>query len=296
MTMNHPSNFTQELHAYAEQAGCGLTTLSSDVIDGYVIDIADPASRVAINLVPLNGIESPDNRLLEMSMKAHENNFTLYHVFESDWMHRRSVLMKKIDSLLGIGSEEKTIYRSKKCEIRRIDEKTFREFFRTNSVAVTSKADKYFGMYPIDKQDTTLVAAIAVKNLKKDPNGSIITSYVTNLDHKVVGAFGKFVGYLKGGKNYCLYHADLRWLDLRSTFLNKASMKFVKVSEPLRFAYTQSIKKLHLLNGMTRESLSSRVSLSKPYDTRLSIEDNLAANDFSFIRDAGCMIFSSKKN
>jgi hypothetical protein len=289
------STFASDIHQYVSGINPELEIMSSNVVDGSIIDVVDHQLKVALNLIPLDGkTNHQKGKLTAQSIDAHGNGYALYHVYESEWIHRRKVLTKKIDSLLRLNLDAKKSYRAYKCEVRKISEETFRAFVRQNSISVVPFSDTYYGMYPMDKDDPTLLSVMSVKAVKSDPRGIILTSFCSSLDHRVAGAFGKFVAYLQSQRAYCVYHADLRWLDLTSNFITKCGMKFVRPTEPLTFAYLPNVKKLHLVNGITREGVLSKITLERVYNDQLTPEQNLLENGYKFIHDAGCMVFTTK--
>lgn len=289
-------NFIDSIHGYVgTHNGQGrFEFFSSDVVPGKIIDILDIDEKVAINLIEL-GDQSSQNRhrLTEMSLEAHENGYTLYHVFESDWLHHRDVLHKKMDALLTLNMEHKKVYRAYKCRISRIDEATYMGFSREYSMSHGGKADKYFGMRPLDPLDDTLLAVVGVKKVKRDNGCLMMTAYITNLDKKVVGSFGQFIAYIKHLKPRCIYQADLRWLNLRSDFIVKSGMRLVRVTPPAKYAFSQGVKRLYRLDHMTGDVFATRVRTYVPYDFKKTLEDNLIANDYSFVHDAGQMVFTT---
>lgn len=160
------------------------------------LDIFIPELKVAIEY---NGVYyhsdkfQPSDYHLNKTTQCINKGIHLIHIFEDEWIYRKD----KVKSLLleAIG-QTPNILEVEACEVKIVDQKTYKEFMEINYIDDFVKADVIVGLY----NNNNLVSLISENNKE--------LLLVNKLNTQVKGGFEKLLENFKG-KHTTL--VDLRW-------------------------------------------------------------------------------------
>lgn len=160
-----------------------------NVLNGKELDIYVPSKKVAIEY---DGLRWHSEQFVENDyhynkmLMCNDKNVDLIHVFEDDWKKRKDIVKSIIASRLGIYNRK--IF-ARKCDVRNVEEKDAKDFFKANHLQGYAKCDIRLGLYHNDEP----VQMICVK-LKGFHDGNVeLTRMVTAIDTQVTGGFSRLM-------------------------------------------------------------------------------------------------------
>jgi very-short-patch-repair endonuclease len=209
------------------------------------------------------------------SILAHQNGYSLIHVWEDDWIYKRDIVIKKIKAKLG--KHDRKIY-ARKCDVRVINNDLAVNLYNENHIQGHINAKIVYGLY----FNNELVGAMSVK---KQKDGSFdIVRFATACT--VVGGFSKLLKFFIKQVNpkKIVTFASLDYSN--GNVYEKNGFALVNMTRPnywyskggVRYARTSFMKhKLH--------------KKLKTFDENMTEYENMTLNGFVRIHDAGSLKF-----
>lgn len=165
------------------------TRKNRQIIKPKELDIYIPPKNIAIEF---NGLywhttEYVDkNQHLEKTKMCEEKNIRLIHIFEDDWLLKRSICESIILSALGIYKQK--IF-ARVCEFKKVDKIVGKNFIDQNHIQAGITGGEYFGLY--FENELVQIIQIGKSRFKKDE----IELYrmCTKLNTQVIGGFSKLM-------------------------------------------------------------------------------------------------------
>lgn len=162
---------------------------------GYELDIYIPGMSIAIEFNGLywhsdavNNDRSYHNR---KSIACRQNGITLIHVFEDEWVYKRSIVESMITSKLGLSPKKIGARECRICELSSGESKTF---FNDNHIDGDTTG---FITYALRNHDTVIAAIKLRKPYSKRWKGFIeIARFATTRGYTVAGGFSKLMKHI----------------------------------------------------------------------------------------------------
>lgn len=217
------------------------------------LDIFVPSKNVAIEY---NGLywhsaivhgKDASTLHLNKTIKCEEKGIRLIHIFEDEWKNKQDIVKSII--LSSIGVYERKIP-ARKCEVKKVDNKTALSFIQANHIMATKKADMlYLGLYYKDElvQLASFRKNFAQRTSDKDIElGRMITLKNT----QVLGGFSKIM-------KHCPYEKITSFIDRRlfdGKGYNNSGWTITGYSKPAYF-YTDTVNRFNRQTFMKHNCL-----------------------------------------
>ena len=256
---------------------------SKKIISPKELDIYIPSKNLAIEFDGLHWHDENhiENRYhLNKTLACNEKGIDLIHVFEDDWLYKKTIVKSMISSRLGIYQQK--IF-ARKCSIKEIEKSQAESFFNENHLQGFAQGTLYLGLFYNDE----LVQAIII-NKKGWHDGNVeLTRMVTKLNTQVIGGFGKLMKHVS---DYMTYDSISSYV-YRAWFNGKgyleSGFKVVKENPP-SYSYVVNGKRIH--KSYFRKDKIKRLYENKEldfYDNSKSEHENMMKNKIYRIYDCG---------
>jgi hypothetical protein len=248
-------------------------------IHPYELDIYLPKNNLAIEFNGLywhSELFKEKNYHLKKYEACHEKGIRLIQIFEDEWNDNKSIIEEKILYFIGKSKQNK-IY-ARKTEIIVIDNDTRKIFLNKNHIQGDGTSSVSYGL----RFDDKLVAVITF--VKNSDNSFILNRYATSC--LIVGGFSKLLTHFEKEFNYpkIITFADLRWSN--GELYNNCGFKLDKILKP-DYYWTTGPSRYHKFN-FRHSGMQKKL---KKYDQHLSENDNMKANNYFKVYDAGKLRF-----
>lgn len=243
--------------------------------NGQELDIVVPDKKVAIEFDGSfyhSDLFKDKNYHLNKTNLCLEKGYRLIHVFEYDWLYRRSIVESIIASSLGIFSHR--VY-ARKCEIGNISNKEYREFLEENHLQTPINSSIRLGL----KFNNELVAVVGFGQSRFKKNEFELHRFCIKRSYQVIGALSKLIK-----------HANIKHF---MTYVDRAhftgngyltcGFKLLSNTQP-NYVYT---KWYHVLSRMACQKHKLPALLGEKFDPTKSEYENMTLNGWNRIYDCG---------
>ena len=199
LSFNGTSKSEEDLNNWIQSLGFNTITSDRKLLSGKEVDIIIEEEKLGIEY---NGLywhqedKKGSKYHLEKTEAVNELGYDLIHVWEDDWVNKKSIIKSIIKNRLGIINN--TIY-ARKCIIKEVDTKQARLFLDVNHIQGYSNSKYKYGLY----FNGELVSLMTFSIIKR--NGierTELTRFCNKIDMRVIGGSSKLFNYfLKCGNN-----------------------------------------------------------------------------------------------
>lgn len=126
---------------------------------------------------------------LEKTIACEKQGIRLIHIFEDEWLDKKDICKSIIASALDIYKEK--IY-ARKCEIKEVPLKIYREFLNQNHIQGYAKADLMYGLYFQQK----LVQCMGITKSNHKTGEIELNRMASLLNTQVIGGFSKLIKFI----------------------------------------------------------------------------------------------------
>lgn len=283
----HKSRYEQELITFIKSLDTTIRIESGDrkLIYPYELDIYLPDYKIAIEF---NGLywhtEShgcDKNYHVNKTDKCGDVGIRLIHVFEDEWLHKRSLVENRLKHILG--HADKRIY-ARQCEIQLIDSKTKNNFLNEIHLQGKDTASVYYGLYYGSELVSVMTFGRQRIIMGKKPSNNKWELYRFANKYNVIGSAGKLLKRFIHDytPSQILTYSDRRWNT--GELYETIGFTYVGKTEPNYW---------YVVNGKREYRFNYRKSVLKDklqiYDQTLSESKNMKLNGYDKIWDCGSL-------
>ncbi len=198
---------------------------------------------------------------LQKTEECEKRNIQLIHIFEDEWLNKRSIVESRILNLLG---KNKFTIGARKCKIKQVPIEEERVFLHNNHLQGYIASTVCYGLYYYNKPNNKeyLVALMSFGPLristgnKSKENCYELYRFVTAKNFSIPGGASKlFKHFIKRfNPKQIISFADRRWsTNIKDNLYIKLGFKFKSISKPDYF-YIKGRKRIHRFN-FTKQKL-----------------------------------------
>jgi hypothetical protein len=172
---------------------------------------------------------------------------------------------------------------ARKCQIKEIDNQTYKEFCEQNHIQGYGIAKVRIGLFYCD--ELVQIMSFSKPRFNKNYDWENIRS-CTKLNTTVVGGFSKLMKYFK--TNYAgsiITYVDVRYFTGGGYLKN--GFKFIKHTEPNYFYFKKNTTELETRNKYQKHKLKNILPI---FDETMTEYENMLNNNYLRIFDAGNLI------
>lgn len=276
---------TKRLVSRAEKE---LVAFVKSVYDGTVIendrkllgnrkelDIVVPEKRLAIEFdgdFYHSDLFKDKNYHLDKTIRCEGQGYRLIHVFEHEWLYRRSVIESIISSALGV--YERRIY-ARQCSVEPITNNEYRAFLEENHLQTPINSSLRFGL----RFEGELVAIVGFGQSRFKNGEYELHRFCTKRNYQVIGALSKLTKH--SGVNRFITYVDRAHFTGRGYL--SCGFELVGTTTP-SYVYT---KMFRYLNRMACQKHKLPKLLGEGFDPNKSEYENMTMNGWNRIYDCG---------
>lgn len=210
---------------------------------------------------------------LEKTKKLKEKGIRLIHINESEWFCNN---VKIKGFILGVlGKLEKRVF-ARKCEVRDLDSKTFRQFLEENHLGTPINASTRLGLFTSDNE---LVSVIGIGKSRYKKDEYEIYRFCNKLGYSVIGGLSKLVKH--SGFNDLVSYVDVSKFDGHGYL--SSGFELIGETEP-NYYYSNGKQTIDRISAQKHKL---QKLLGEGYDPNLSEEVNMRNNSFFKIFNCG---------
>ena len=259
------------------------------ILDGKELDIYIPFKKVSIEF---NGIfwhselyGKNKNYHLDKTKKCNEQGINLIHIFETEWMEKKDLVISIIHSKLG--KFEKRLY-ARNCDIREISPQIKNKFLEENHLQGSDKSTIKLGLF----FEGELVSVMTFGNSRFNKNYQFeMHRFCNKKGHQIVGGASKLWSYFV--RNYfpesVITYADRRYYG--GSFYDTLGFTKVGASTPNYFYFKGKNKLLSRIQ-FQKHKLQN---ILETFDPTLTEWENMQLNGYNRIWDCGNYVFEWRK-
>ena len=276
ISYNHTSIGEKEIYSFIKSIYNGeIIENDRNIISPKELDIYIPQKNLAIEFDGLyfhsTKFGKDKNYHLNKTIACEEKGIRLIHVFEDEWLFKKPIIESIIKSALGI-YEEKIFAR--KCEVKKLDDKTFRQFCNKNHIQGECNSSDRLGLFYNDE----LVQAVGFSKSRFSKNEMELVRMVTKLNIQVVGGFSRLMKHF--GKN-CISYIDRRLFDGKG--YKFSGFEYVCTNRP-NYYYVKELDRYYRMNFI-KNNIAKK--FPNEFDEKLTEEQNMKKLGFYRIYDCG---------
>ncbi len=163
------------------------------ILNGKELDIYMPDNNLAIEF---NGMywhsESNgkgENYHLNKTMKCAEKGIQLIHIFESEWLEKKNIVLSIIHAKLNIFSNR--LY-ARECVVKEIDSQSKNLFLEENHLQGADDSSVYLGLF----YNYELVSVMTFSNNKSsEPHQYVMNRFCSKINNQIIGGFSKMLSF-----------------------------------------------------------------------------------------------------
>ena len=255
---------------YIKELGFEIKNNDKKLLNGTEIDILINSLNLGIEFNGCfyhteKGGKKEKKYHLNKTLLMNENNYSLIHLFEDEWVLKKEIVKSKIAFILKKFNGEKI--HARKCIIKEINPTLKNLFLEKNHIQGKESSKISLGAY----YNNNLISVMTFDNSrgmsmgnKNDKNCFELTRFCADLNYKITGIAGKLLSYFI--KNYnpikIISFADRRWtLDKENNLYTKLGFKLTKILSP---DYTYYNPRIHRFKRFHKFSFG-KSSLKKKF-------------------------------
>lgn len=246
------------------------SVISPKELDAYILN-----KKVAIEYDGLyfhsTAIQKDKNYHLNKTLACEEKGIRLIHIFEDEWKYKKEIVKSIISSALGIYQQK--IF-ARKCEVKEIDNKTFKEFCNKNHIQGECNSSDRLGLF----YNGELVQAVGFSKSRFSKNEIELVRMVTKLNTQVVGGFSRLMSHYNKD---CISYIDRRLFN--GSGYNASGFEYVQTNKP-NYYYTKELDRYYRMN-FTKKNIAKK--FPNDFDPKLTEEENMKKLGFYRIYDCG---------
>ena len=213
------------------------------ILNGKELDIYIPDKKIAIEF---NGIYwhseangKDKNYHLDKTIKCEAQDIQLLHIFESEWIEKKEIILSLIHAKLGIFNNR---IHARNCIVKEIDSTTKNDFLKVNYLTQSDDATLNLGLF----NNNNLVSVMTFGKNKIDQ--WVIYSYCSKLNYQVIGGASKLWTYFL--RNFepidIIIYIDRRFS--QGLIFKKLGFRLLKILSPEPWMFGKDI------NGLVKMS------------------------------------------
>ena len=282
---NHTSVSEKEMSDFIKSI-CNYEILENDrnIISPKELDIYIPQKNLAIEFDGLyfhsTKFGKDSDYHLGKTLACEEKGIRLIHIFEDEWLFKKPIIKSIIKSALGI--YEHKIF-ARKCEVKKIDDKTFRNFCNENHIQGECSSSERIGLF----YENELVQAVGFCKSRFSKNETELVRMVTRLNTQVLGGFSRLMKHF--GKD-CISYIDRRLFDGKG--YKSSGFEYVCTNRP-NYYYVKELDRYYRMN-FTKKNIAKK--FPKEFDEKLTEEQNMEKLGFYRMYDCGTIKVKYKGN
>jgi hypothetical protein len=159
------------------------------------IDIFLPDFNIGIEINGVywhNELYKPKNYHLSKTKDCNENNISLIHIFEDEWLYKKEIVISILKNKLNLVN--KKIY-ARKCEIKEISSKISKEFLDKNHIQGNVNSKIKLGLYCDDILVSVMTFSKGRIIMGGKENEWELNRFCNLLDYNVIGGASKLLKY-----------------------------------------------------------------------------------------------------
>lgn len=243
------------------------------LLNGKEVDILLPELKLGIEFDGLywhseKGVEYH----LDKTEKLESLGFSLFHIFEDEWVHKAPNWKSMILNKLGKSNK---IY-ARNCVIKEVSRKTGIDFFEENHLQGSVSRGNSLGLF----YDGVLVGCLCYGSSRYDERDLEIYRYANILNHTVVGGFSKLLKQLKG--RTVVSYANRRWSE--GKLYQICGFEFEHNTRPNYFYVKDGVR--YSRQKFQKHKLKNNSSISG-YKEELTESEIMTQNGYRKIYDCG---------
>jgi len=216
-------------------------------INNIEIDILIPKYNIGIEF---NGLywhseifKSSDFHLNKTNI-VKNNNISLIHIFEDEWIYKKDIIKSIISNRLGLSNEK--IY-ARKCEIKEIKPKETKKFLEDNHIQGNVNSSIRLGLFYNDDLISVMTFSKGRVIMGGKSNEYELNRYCSKLNTNVVGSASKLLKYFikKYKPKTLISYSDIRMFD--GKLYEKLGFQYKQQSKP-NYWYIINDKRYHRFN------------------------------------------------
>lgn len=267
----------REICSMLDDLGVEYVSNDRSVIHPKELDIYIPGAKLAIEYCGLYWHSDIHDRI---DRNYHKNKLDLCNaigirlitIFEDEWIHRKNIVIKKIQSILGLSDDRVVYARKTTCGTVPLSDKIF--FLNNNHIQGNGPGSITYGLYDGD----TIVAMMTfIQHANKKYT---LNRYATNC--RVLGGFSKLLYYFCSNTDWSEIKtfADLRWSE--GLLYEQQGFECDNIQSP-DYSYIKNRHRLHKF-GFRLGSLKNKLTV---FDATLTERENCDNNGILRIWDCG---------
>ena len=181
----------QEVKDWIKSLGIDINENDRTILDGLELDILIPAKQLAVEF---NGCYWHSDKFKDSKyhvtkyLQCKEKGIHLIQIFEDEWVSKKEIVKSRLLSALGLGNR---VY-ARKCQVRKINPKEYRQFVIENHLQGYASASVLFGLIFEDK----IIAAMSFSDTRYSDEGYELVRYCS-VGNIVGGASKLFSAFVK---------------------------------------------------------------------------------------------------
>ncbi len=196
----YTSSGHKEILDFLFELGLNYEVNNKSLLKGIELDILIHEKKIAIEyngLLYHSEIFDKKSRSyhLNKTKQTNEHGYSLIHIFEDDWIHKKSIVKSKLKHLLGMNKNN--IIHARKCVIKEINSTLKNEFLNNNHIQGEDMSNIHIGAYNNDE----LVSVMTFDNKRKmsiqnnDNDSFELKRFATKIDYRIPGIASKLLKF-----------------------------------------------------------------------------------------------------
>ena len=221
------SSYEEFLLNYFKNNNINLIQSERNILQNYELDFYLQDYNLSIEI---NGLYWHSNKFKNKNyhfyktIKCNEKNINLIHIFEDEFIHKKDIILSRINYL--IGKNKNKIF-ARKCIIKNITKNESELFIQQNSLDFYNESDINLGLFYNEKLISVLICE---EKINKEFE---IIHYCNEINLSIIGGFSKLLKYFE--KNYLpnsiIVKVDRRWF-FKDNIFTKNNFKLLKQTVP----------------------------------------------------------------
>jgi predicted nucleic acid-binding Zn-ribbon protein len=195
-----------------------ISILGNDTLDFYFPDL-NKAISIDDNY-ECSSLFKPTNYHLKRSELCSDKGVQLIHIFSSDYVTNKNILLSKIKHIIQCDSDLPKVY-ARKCYVEEIDASAKKRFLDANHIQGSDSSAVKLGLwYPTESGDEVLVSVMtfckprkALGQSKDSKYDYELSRFANDIEYRVIGSFGKLFKYFRTHYPFdsLITYADRKW-------------------------------------------------------------------------------------
>jgi hypothetical protein len=261
----------------------------------YELDIYIPELKLGVEFNGLywhSDVFREKNYHLDKTNFFSEQDIRVIHVFEDEWVQKRSIVESKLRHALKVSDRDKVYGRH--LTIKEIDKDQKNIFLKQNHIQGTDHSSIMLGAFKDEELVSVMTFSkprVSLGNKNTKVGQYELSRFASSKN--VIGSFAKLMKYALNKFNIesIITYADLRWSNIESNIYEKNGFVLSHVSNPNYF-YCSSKVRYHRFN-FRKQVLKAK--FPELYDEKLTEFQIMDKTNYTRIWDCGNAVYTYKK-